>query len=137
MTVLVLDGHSRAAVETVQSLGRRGIAVDVSGASDSCPAFWSRYPRHRILQPSIAHAEEFRGWLEKLCSERGYELLVPCTEASLLGLQGFPDNDPVRRKAILSSQSSLSIALDKQQTLELAAKLGIAIPQTRLLRFGD
>src|SRR3954468_16899604 len=137
MTVLVLDGHSRAAVETVQSLGRRGIAVDVSGASDSCPAFWSKYPKRRILQPSVANPEEFREWLQKLCSERGYELLVPCTEASLLGLQGFPDDDPVRRKAVLPSQSSLSITLDKQQTLELATQLGIVVPQTRLLRFGD
>ncbi len=137
MTVLVLDGHSRAAVETVQSLGRRGIAVDVSGASESCPAFWSRYPRHRILQSSVANPEEFREWLEKLSSERGYELLVPCTEASLLGLQGLPDNDPMRRKAVFPSQSSLSIALHKQQTLELATRLGIAVPKTRLLRFGD
>ena len=30
LTVLVLDGHSRAALETVQSLGRAAVQVDLA-----------------------------------------------------------------------------------------------------------
>ena len=52
LRVLVLDGHSRAAVETVQSLGRAGAHVTVAAASDDALAFASRHAKRRFWQPS-------------------------------------------------------------------------------------
>ena len=43
MPVLVLDGHSRAAVETVQSLGRAGMEIDVTAEGFDALAMVSRY----------------------------------------------------------------------------------------------
>ncbi|MCU1220984.1 MAG: hypothetical protein JWN42_2181, partial [Candidatus Angelobacter sp.] len=36
ITVLVLDGHSRAALETLQSLGRAGLQMDLAAEAKHC-----------------------------------------------------------------------------------------------------
>jgi len=41
--VLVLDGHSRAALETLQSLGRAGLQADLAAEARDCLAAHSRY----------------------------------------------------------------------------------------------
>src|SRR5262245_28990076 len=56
---LVLDGHSRAAVETVQSLGRRGVVVHVAAETSDSLAFRSSYPERRFRQPSQASVPSF------------------------------------------------------------------------------
>jgi len=48
MTALVLDGHSRAALESLQSLGRAGVEVDIAAESPHCLAFHSRYAARKL-----------------------------------------------------------------------------------------
>lgn len=129
---LVLDGHSRAAVETLQSLGRNGIAVDVASEQE-CIAFKSRYCRRRIIQPDSGRPEEFGEWLETVAGENQYRLIVPSTEASLRCLARILESHPVRRNAVLPSNKALATALDKRLTWELARSLGIPVPASRLV----
>ena len=51
LTVLVLDGHSRAALETLQSLGRAGVQVDLAAEAHDCLAMHSRYVSRKLQQP--------------------------------------------------------------------------------------
>ncbi len=132
MPVLVLDGHSRAALETLQSLGRAGIEVDIAAESLDCLAMYSRYATNQLLQPSQANGA-FQAWLRDQDRVRGYELIVPATEASLRGLRVLDEEDPLRRKAVLPSNYALDIAIDKEKTCALAAHLGIPVPQGRLI----
>ena len=62
LRVLVLDGHSRAALETVQSLGRRGSRVRVAAATRDALAFRSRWASERVIQPRSG--EELARFLE-------------------------------------------------------------------------
>ena len=132
MPVLVLDGHSRAALETLQSLGRAGIEVDIAAESLDCLAMHSRYATNRLLQPSEP-AGTFQQWLRQHDRTRNYELIVPATEASLRGLRALDEDDPLRRKAVLPSNYALDIAIDKEKTCALAVQLGIPVPQSRLI----
>jgi len=132
MPVLVLDGHSRAALETLQSLGRAGIDVDIAAESPDCLAMYSRYATNRLLQPSEATGA-FQQWLRDQDRVRNYELIVPATEASLRGLRAVDEDDPLRRKAVLPSNYALDIAIDKEKTCALASQLGIPVPQSRLI----
>ena len=100
MPVLVLDGHSRAALETLQSLGRAGIEVDIAAESLECLAMHSRYATNRLLQPSQP-AGTFQQWLREHDRTRNYELIVPATEASLREFRALDEDDPLRRKAVL------------------------------------
>ena len=136
MTVLVLDAHTRAGVEVTQSLGRRGIVVDVA-AENHCAAFCSRRIRRSFKQPSAAQPDHFLPWLRSIEQENNYSLIVPSSEISLNAFLPLPDSDPLRSKAILSSNASLQIALDKSLTLRVASNLRIPAPETTLIRPGD
>jgi len=100
-TVLVLDGHSRAALETLQSLGRAGLQVDLAAEAKDCLAMQSRYVTHKLQQPAQERIADFHSWLRAQDKIRNYALIVPATETSLLGLRQLNKNDPLRRKAII------------------------------------
>ena len=57
LEALILDGHSRAAVECTQSLGRAGITVAVSSEPPDPVAFESRYARLKLTQPAPSLAQ--------------------------------------------------------------------------------
>lgn len=130
MRALLLDGHSRAAVETLQSLGRAGVQVDVCSEKSDCVAFRSRYARERIQQPSPADTRAFLSWLSALDAKHRYRLIVAGSEAALLALRELSETDPLRAKALLPSNEALDVALDKERTGELAQSLGVPIPET-------
>jgi protein-tyrosine-phosphatase/predicted ATP-grasp superfamily ATP-dependent carboligase len=123
---LVLDGHSRAALETLQSLGRLGIAVDLASNAD-CLGWHSRYCRHKLRQPEAGE------WVADLFAAGEYALVVPSTELSLRALLRLPESHAARRAAVLPATRSLEVALDKQLTWELAGALGVPVPASRLI----
>lgn len=133
MRALVLDGHSRAALETLQSLGRAGVQVDIAAEGADCLAFHSRYAVNKLRQPSQSCLSDFYTWLREHDQKRNYELIVPATEASLLGLRALAEDDSLRRKAVLPANQALDIALDKEKTRLLAKELGVPVPQSTLI----
>ena len=132
MTVLVLDGHSRAALETLQSLGRAGVQVDVAAEAKDCLAMHSRYAARKLRQPSQEKVADFHAWLRAQDQKRNYALIVAATEASLLGLRQLAENDALRGKALIPGDDALDIALDKEKTLRLARDLGLPVPGSTL-----
>ncbi|HLK08260.1 MAG TPA: ATP-grasp domain-containing protein [Candidatus Angelobacter sp.] len=133
MTVLVLDGHSRAALETLQSLGRTGVEVDLAAEAQDCLAMHSRYVSRKLQQASQETAADFQTWLREQDKLRNYTLIVPATETSLLGLRQLDENDPFRRKAVIPGDKALDIALDKEKTWQLAHQLCVPAPSGILL----
>ncbi|HEU4416010.1 MAG TPA: ATP-grasp domain-containing protein [Candidatus Angelobacter sp.] len=133
MTILVLDGHSRAALETMQSLGRLGFAVDIAAESADCLAFRSSYAARKLQQPGSDQLPGFHAWLRAQDRERNYALIVPATELSLLALRALDEDDPLRRKAVMAGNAAMDVALDKEKTWALAQQLGVPVPQSRLI----
>jgi protein-tyrosine-phosphatase/predicted ATP-grasp superfamily ATP-dependent carboligase len=133
MTVLVLDGHSRAALETLQSLGRAGAQMDLAAETQDCLAMHSRYISRKLQQPSQERSTDFQAWLREQDKLRNYTLIVPATETSLLGLRQLDENDPLRRKAVIAGDKALDIALDKEKTWQLAHQLGVPTPSAVLM----
>ncbi|MGZ7076643.1 MAG: arsenate reductase/protein-tyrosine-phosphatase family protein [Candidatus Angelobacter sp.] len=133
MKVLVLDGHSRAALETLQSLGHAGVQVDLAAEAKDCMAMHSRYVTRKLQQPSQERAADFHAWLREQDKIRNYALIVPATETSLLGLRQLNENHPLRRKAVIPGDKAIDIALDKEKTWQLARELSIPAPAGVLL----
>jgi len=128
---LVLDADSSAGLEAVQSLGRHGVVLDVASGQDDCLAFHSSYLRRKLRQPIYDESNgEFSDWIHDLHLATGYDLIVPATEASLMSIKNFAVDDSVRLKAALPGNSALDVALDKERTRELAAQLGIPVPES-------
>lgn len=136
LKALVLDAFSRAGVETIQSLGRHGVAVHAAAPSD-CKAFSSRYVARRWEQPKDASSSAFLGWLREMDIRQRYSLIVPSTERSLLPLLELEDYDPLRARLQLAPRRSILTALDKWSTLELAHTCGVPIPRSRLHQTGS
>jgi protein-tyrosine-phosphatase/predicted ATP-grasp superfamily ATP-dependent carboligase len=132
--ILVLDGTSRAAVEAVQSLGKRGLEVHVAARAD-CPAFRSRWAAAAIAQPSTPHPREFAEWLRALGTD--YSLIIPSTGYSLHHLAHLPESDPLRACAVLPGPEALPVALDKSRTVDTAVRLGINVPASVTHTAGD
>src|SRR5207237_408718 len=72
-------------------------------------------------------------WLRALDAEHGYALVVPAAEFSLYVFTHLPEDDALRRRAVLPGNAALQIALEKQRTLAHAERLGLRAPQTRLI----
>lgn len=132
--ILVLDGVSRAAVEAVQSLGKRGFEVHVAGSS-GCPAFASRWATRKLSQPSTSDSQRFTDWVRALPD--AYALIVPATGYSLHHLARLPESDPLRARAVLPPPDALRIALDKSLTLDAATRLGVGVPSSAKLTGRD
>jgi protein-tyrosine-phosphatase/predicted ATP-grasp superfamily ATP-dependent carboligase len=133
---LILDGHSRAAVETLQALGKYGVEVDVAAEWD-CTAFYSKYARGKLIQPPGHLPQRLAEWIGAQDAKREYRLIVASTESSLQAFRTLPGDNVVRRKALLPGNDSLDTALNKQRTCELAARLHIPVPKTALIDLGS
>ncbi len=129
MRVLILDGHSSAAVEAAQSLGRSGAEVDVASETQPCVVFASRYIARRLVQPPSAPTGAALEWLEAMHRERKYDAIVPCTDVGLQLMRRLDEGHPARLKAALASNRALDVALDKIATHDLARSLGIPVPE--------
>lgn len=130
---LILDGHSRAAVEATQSLGRAGIDVTVCASEPQTVAFGSRHARHKLDQPPSVPVEDFIQWLRELDSRHHYELIIPSTESSLQAFVALPEQDSLRLRAVMPSRESLTTALDRSLTWKLAVELGVPVPAQQLI----
>lgn len=136
---LVLDGNSRAAAESVQAFGQAGIIVDVAARSaEDTPAFSSRYPARRLIQPPAIPPSDLIEALRQWDREAGgYRLIVPATESALSAMAGLDEADPLRVKAIIPANAALESALDKEQTHRLACDLGVPVPVSVIIAQGD
>lgn len=131
LRVLVLDGHSRAALETAQSLGRRGARLRVAAVERDGLALRSRWSVDRVLQPRSG--EQLTPWIEAQVGDFDPALVVPATETSLLALRALPLDHPARQRAVLSDNEALDTFLDKEQTRKHAEQVGVPVPATRLI----
>jgi protein-tyrosine-phosphatase len=85
-----------------------------------------------LQQPPRKSLADFHAWLRRQDQQRNYALIIPSTEASLLGLRQLDEDDPLRRKAAIASNEALDIALDKDKTWQLARDLRIPVPASIL-----
>jgi predicted ATP-grasp superfamily ATP-dependent carboligase/protein-tyrosine-phosphatase len=130
---LILDGHSRAAAEATQSLGRAGVDVTVCSSELQSVACASRYARQKLDQPPSVPVEDFTQWLRELDSRHHFELIVPATESSLQAFVALPEEDSLRVRAVMPSRQALMTALDRSLTWKLATELDVPVPAQRLI----
>jgi predicted ATP-grasp superfamily ATP-dependent carboligase len=133
--VLVLDGHSAAALAFTRSLGRAGHWVAV-GANRGifAAAFLSRYCRMKLEHPvSTDDSGAFASAVAEFAHANGIELIIPITEWTTLPLSQQRASVERICPIVLPDDDALQVAADKYRTIELARSLGIAVPETRLV----
>jgi protein-tyrosine-phosphatase/predicted ATP-grasp superfamily ATP-dependent carboligase len=136
--VLVFGDDTRGFLAIIRSLGRRGIAVHAAPANFRSVALRSHYlSRIHDLPPWIGDGALWLTALTTLLRAERFDLVIPCTETSLLPLQLHRAAlSPFTRLAIPDDRA-ITILFDKHQTRELAKRLGVPVAAGRLLRADD
>jgi predicted ATP-grasp superfamily ATP-dependent carboligase len=132
MRILVLDGNQNQAVASVRSLANAGHEVLVGEASPWSKAGWSRLCRGTFQYP---HPEKdaagFIARISETAKQQHGTLVLPMTEATTLPVSA-------QRDALLSAGARLVLpdhadvlrAFNKDEMVQLAASIGIAVPNT-------
>ena len=125
---IVLGLETQIGLAIVRELGRAGVPVVGIAQSPDAIGLKSRYLKRGVVtnQP---RSPQLIAQIKVLGEELGPCVLITVSEANLLWLTAHREEFG-NVKPILPPPSALDIVLDKQQTLQMAKALGIAVPET-------
>jgi predicted ATP-grasp superfamily ATP-dependent carboligase len=137
--ILVLDGHSAAALSVTRSAGRAGHWVAVGANRGAfAAAKLSRYCHLTLDYPvSTSEPGPFVDAVIEFVRANQIDLVIPVTDWTLGPLSAERDRFHAVCRVAMPSHSAVEFASDKFRTIELAQQIGIAVPKTRLLRSPD
>jgi protein-tyrosine-phosphatase len=131
--ILVLDADGRVGLACLQSLGPLGHRLHAGVRKLGSATERSRWCQRVHAQPAALPVVAGVAWLTELDARFGFAMIVAATEASLRWLRALPEDDPLRRKAVLPGNVALDAALDKARTISIARELGLPVPAAREL----
>jgi predicted ATP-grasp superfamily ATP-dependent carboligase len=133
---LVLDANLRQSLVSIRSLGSRGkrIAALETKAffrkSKYVPAFSSRWCQHGYVAPSYEQqAEPFLDYLLSLLEHTGARVLITSSDGTLAFVREHRADIEKYVRIALAKESALEAAINKDQTLEIAGRLGLGVPK--------
>jgi predicted ATP-grasp superfamily ATP-dependent carboligase len=131
MSVLVIDGESNAGLAVTRSLGKKGIEVDVGARTNLAPAFFSKYCKNSFVYADPEkNVKNFVEDLEKILEKKEYEMLIPCSDFTILPISLQRSRFEKKVLLALPSNKLLRLAWSKSETLKIAKRIGIPIPET-------
>lgn len=134
-TILVLDATQRSALAVTRSLGKLDNIVVVT--SDSTPhalAAASKYSHEYLRSPSSAdQPQAYLEWLEKICADRHFSLVIPVTEITSQLVLMHAAHLPHTRLPFANYETVMSLA-DKYRLLEQAKASGVPVPAFTLVK---
>lgn len=133
--ILVLDGHSAAALSVTRSAGRAGHWVAV-GANRGifAAAKLSRYCRMGLDYPvSTDDAGAFVETILEFVRAHGIDFVIPVTDWTLGPLSVQRQRFAGLCRVAMPSAAAVEFASDKYRTIKLAESLGIEVPRTCLV----
>lgn len=127
---LVLDAGLRQSLVTVRSLGQRGLHVAALEASTDVPTFSSRWCRKTFCAPSYEQSTEpYLSYLEQVLEQSGARVLIASSDGTVALIRQHREQLERKVRIALAKEPALAAAINKEQTLEVARKLGLGIPK--------
>ena len=130
---LVLGAEHRASLVTARSLGSRGLRIAVLGPARA-PVFSSRWCQQAFVYPSSESTEAYLHNLEQLLDHTGVRVLIPLSDGAVELVRRHRERLEQRVRIALAKEPALGIAINKEQTLEVARQLGLGVPRALSLR---
>jgi len=133
-SVLVTDASRGSAISIIRSLGRKGIRVIAADSTRQCLGFHSRFAHETLVYPSPEIAPfKFIDSLLQVVQHKEIDLIIPVTDETILPLSEAGKKFEGICQLCIPKQAALEVVTNKQQTLELASRLGVPIPETRVV----
>ena len=134
---LVLGDPSReisSLLSVIRSLGRGGVEVHVGWCPPGCLALSSRYVAGAHNVPPIApHDDRWKTSLTDLMDREGFDLVIPCTDPSLIPLQTHRAELERHGRIYLLNDEAFGVVSDKIKANALAESLGLRLPRGRVV----
>jgi predicted ATP-grasp superfamily ATP-dependent carboligase len=133
--ILVLDGHSAAALSVTRSAGLAGHWVAVGANHDAfAAAKLSRYCQVALDYPvSTSEPHAFVDCILDFVKAHTIDLVTPVTDWTLGPLSEERDRFAGQCKLAIPSHAAVDFASDKFRTIQQAKEFGIDVPRTELL----
>ena len=136
--LLVTDASRGSAIAFIRSLGRRGWRVTAADTDRRSAGFRSRYASDRLVYPApTVDADAAVGAILEAVRRTGVDLVIPITDEIGLPLAAARDRFAGLSCLAVPDPAALAVAHDKAQTMDLAERLGVPIPQTRRVATAD
>jgi predicted ATP-grasp superfamily ATP-dependent carboligase len=129
--VLLLDAQLRQSLATVRSLGSRGLQVAALTTCDTlpAPAFSSRWCRQKFVCPAPEGTENYLVYLQRVLEAVCPQVLIPSSDGTIELIRQHRVQLERHSRIALAKESALRMAVNKEQTLQIARHLGLAIPR--------
>src|SRR5205807_812349 len=96
---------------------------------DDVPAFSSRWCQHKLVCPAFEGTREYLTYLEQVLDSSGARVLITSSDGTLALIRQHRRRLEQRVRIALAKDSALAIAVNKEQTLEIAKRLALAVPR--------
>jgi len=126
---LVLDAMLRQSLVTVRSLGKRGYTV-AALESGVAPAFSSRWCRHGFIYAANEGSLSYLDYLKQALDRTNARVLIPSSDGTIALIRRHRKHLEQRTHIALAKEPALAIAVNKEQTLSIAARLGLSVPRS-------
>ena len=127
--VLVLDARLRQSLVAVRSFGRSGLRVAALETSPRVPAFASRWCQQSLVYPVREGTEAYLAALEDALEQTGVQVLLSSSDGTIALIRQHRQRLEQRVRIALAKEPAMTIAVNKEQTLEIAQRLGLQIPR--------
>jgi predicted ATP-grasp superfamily ATP-dependent carboligase len=130
--VLVLDANQRSALAVIRSLGRRGVPVIAADQAAASLGGGSRYALTSVQYPDPAKSPlRFLEQITAIVRHHNVGMVLPATDLTTMLLVERPEYvQPARLAA--PPAATYETLTDKRRLVELARRLGVAAPDTRV-----
>jgi len=130
MRILITDAGYKHTLGAIRSLGRRGYYIVAGASSKYAQSFYSRYCRERVVYPHPRDEREFIRFLTNYVEDNQIDVLLPVGYLTTTVLSKYKDLFADRTKLPIPDWEQMKIACNKDETMNFAQKIGIAIPRT-------
>jgi len=127
--VLVLDGRSRAALQIVRSLGKKGIKVVIGNDSWACSSFFSKYVDRRLVYPE-PNSDSFKDCIFDFLEKNRIDMIIPVRDDTTIFCAKYQQDLSKFTHLLISDHNTIMVGRDKSRTVEEAKKHGVPCPKT-------
>jgi predicted ATP-grasp superfamily ATP-dependent carboligase len=131
MNVLITDGENRSALAVTRSLGKKGCTVFISGKDIANISASSKYCKKAFKTPDpLTESKKYSQAIEEIIRLEHINVIFPMTEQSIYCLNS--SREKMGQNVILACvpPEKMNAVSNKYSLFQLAAKLGIDIPET-------
>ena len=126
---LVLDAKLRQSLMTARSLGSRGLRVAALETFAGAPTFSSRWCQKAFVCPADVGTQDYLTYLEQVLDCTGARVLITSSDGTIAFIRRHREHLEQKVRIALAREPALGIAMNKEQTQEIAKQLGVGVPR--------